>query len=103
MVRMERVHILQKALNMQEQREIAMLDHQWRNRMRRARRLTSMIFDMNDEALNGNKVKFEDEKHDTLFMKKLVVRRLASSSDTDEKGDEDDPDVKKRIENLNEM
>merc|ERR1712151_952864 len=119
----------QKALNMQESREVAMLDRQWRNRMRRARRLTARIFDIDDESLSGNKPVFNNENSDKLFIKRLPARRLAGSDDSNEgddesdgddgeksdpnkeddddedadDGDEDTPDVKKRIENLNEI
>lgn len=129
MVRMEKVHIMQKALNMQEQREVALLDSQWRNRMRRARRLTQRIFDIDDESLEGNKPVFTKENGDKLFIKRLPARRLAGDSDTNEgddesdgddgeksdsndeddddedsdDGDENTPDIKKRIENLNEI
>ena len=129
MIRMEKIHIMQKALNVQEQREVATLDRQWRNRMRRARRLTQRIFDIDDETLNGNKPVFNNENGDKLFMKKMPARRLAGSDDSNEgddesdgddgeksdanaeddddedsdDGDEDTPDIKKRIENLNEI
>ena len=60
--------------------------------MRRARRLTQRIFDIDDESLEGNKPVFTKENSDKLFIKKLPARRLAGSSDTNEGDDESDGD-----------
>jgi len=90
---MERVHLIQRALNMQELRDSAMEDRRYRNQLRLARRLKSdpRKLGMEDESLNGNKLNFSSEKNDSLFIRRLAIRRLGSddSSDSDDSEDSD--------------
>jgi hypothetical protein len=92
MFRMERVHLIQRALNLQEMRDSAMEDRQYRNQLRMARRLKSdpRKLGMQDESLEGNKLNFSQENNDSLFIRRLAIRRLGS--DDSKKSDSEDDD-----------
>jgi hypothetical protein len=92
MFRMERVHLIQRALNLQEIRDSAMEDRQYRNQLRMARRLKSdpRKLGMQDESLEGNKLNYSQENNDSLFIRRLAIRRLGS--DDSKKSDSEDDD-----------
>merc|ERR1712048_1376968 len=73
---------------------------QFSDRNRRARRLKENFSvgnkkEMSDESFFGNKLKFGEENLDSLFIRRLKVRRLTESDDDDGKDEEEDGDTAK--------